>query len=71
MATLPSDLLVILDNAHTWISCNTDKKEANIVPLSVDMEKYLHTRHIYKYTESLVSVNGFKQVDCNAGEDDD
>lgn len=63
------DLQIILDNADVWISCNIDKREAKIVPLSIEMAKH-NNRHIYKYTESLVSLEGFRQVDWNGGDDD-
>ncbi|KAK1371065.1 hypothetical protein POM88_037157 [Heracleum sosnowskyi] len=64
------DLQIILDYADVWISCNVDKREAKIVPLLIGMAKHQYNRHIYKYTESLVSVEGFRQVDWNGGDDD-
>ncbi|KAK1405718.1 hypothetical protein POM88_005323 [Heracleum sosnowskyi] len=60
-------LLLIKFDDYLWILCNADAK---IVPLSVDMADYHYTRHVYKYTESLVSLAGFKQVNWNDGEDD-
>ncbi|XP_017256543.1 uncharacterized protein LOC108226103 [Daucus carota subsp. sativus] len=49
------ELLLIIDD-DAWILYNANKKEAIIVPVSVDVCQ------IYKYTESLVSIAGFKQV---------
>nr|XP_017255538.1 PREDICTED: putative F-box protein At1g32420 [Daucus carota subsp. sativus] len=62
------DIVIILDDAYVWISCNVDKKEAKILPLSTGMAKHLYTRHVYKYTESLVLIAGFEQVNWNAPE---
>ncbi|KAK1352970.1 F-box domain-containing protein [Heracleum sosnowskyi] len=63
-------LLLLFNNVLKWISCNADKKEAKIFPPSADMAvNFLH-REFYRYTESLVSLAGFKQVNCNFGEDD-
>ncbi|XP_074348663.1 F-box protein CPR1-like [Apium graveolens] len=56
------DLLLRTDDDE-WLLYDSDKKKARVVPISV----YMH--QIYKYTESLVSVPGFKQVNWNAGED--
>ncbi|KAK1352856.1 F-box domain-containing protein [Heracleum sosnowskyi] len=53
------DLLLLTDDM--WISCNVDKKEADIVPLSVEMAGHHYTNIVVKYTESLVSLPGFKQ----------
>ncbi|XP_074354822.1 putative F-box protein At1g47790 [Apium graveolens] len=64
------DVQILLENVDVWISCNIDKKEAKIIPLSIDMAKELYNRHIYKYTESLVSLEGFGQVNWNADGDD-
>ncbi|KAK1352873.1 F-box domain-containing protein [Heracleum sosnowskyi] len=65
-------LLLILDEKYVykWISCNANKKEAKIFPLSVDMAKHKYCRGVDKYRESLVSLTGFKQVNWNAVEDD-
>lgn len=56
------DLLMLADGV--WYLYNKDKKEAKTVPVSIDM------RQVYKYTESLVSIAGSKQVIWNAQKDD-
>lgn len=55
-------LVLLINDVKMWISCNADKKEAKIVPLSVDMAKDRYDCEIYKYTESLVSLTGFRHV---------
>ncbi|XP_074373668.1 uncharacterized protein LOC141714018 [Apium graveolens] len=66
------DIILMLINelsGYVWISCNVDKKEAKIIPLAIDMKKHGFCSHIYKYTESLVTLPGFRQVSWNAGAD--
>ncbi|KAK1352871.1 F-box domain-containing protein [Heracleum sosnowskyi] len=53
----------------SWTLMFSIDLEAKIVPLSVDMAKHQY-RHVYKYTESLVSLAGFGKVDWNVGDDD-
>lgn len=53
------DLLLMFDHVK-WFSYNSDKKEAKEVPVPV------YQGNICKYTETLVSVTGFKQVKWNA-----
>lgn len=63
------DLLLLIINEmndYAWISCDFDKKEVKIVPFLVDMDDHYYFREMYKYTESLVSLQGFKQVNWNA-----
>ncbi|KAK1352857.1 F-box domain-containing protein [Heracleum sosnowskyi] len=63
------DLLVLIGGDNCML-CNADKKEANIVPLSVEMAGHQYGRAVYKYTESLVSLAGFKQINWNTVEND-
>ncbi|XP_074379553.1 putative F-box protein At3g23960 [Apium graveolens] len=58
------DILLETDDKG-WILCNSDRKEARDVPLSINIH-----RRIIKYNESLVSIVGSKQVNWNAHEDD-
>ncbi|KAL6572962.1 hypothetical protein OROHE_002438 [Orobanche hederae] len=53
-----------------WILRNADMKDVKIVPLSIDTAVELYLVQIYQYTESLVSLAGFIQVNLNAAEDD-
>lgn len=63
-----SDLqLMILRNVDSWIA---NKKDAKIVPHSIHEIDLFCCHVVYKYTESLVSVAGFKQVNKIGGEDD-
>lgn len=57
------DFLLMCDNPK-WVLFNSDKRESKHVSVP--------TFHggIFKYTETLVSINGFKQVKWNAHEDD-
>ncbi|XP_074334000.1 F-box/kelch-repeat protein At3g23880-like [Apium graveolens] len=57
-------------NDYKWISCNADKREAKIIPLPVYMAKRNYYCDLDKYTESLVSLAGFEQVNWPAGGDD-
>ncbi|KAK1360082.1 F-box domain-containing protein [Heracleum sosnowskyi] len=57
------DLLLMTDDDE-WLVYDFYKKEARVVPVSINVYQ------TYKYTESLVSVPGFKQDNWNAGEDD-
>ncbi|XP_074333996.1 putative F-box protein At1g47790 [Apium graveolens] len=57
------DLLLLIEtDGYKWISCNADRKEAKIFPLSVDMANHFYRRDFFEYRESLVSLAGFKQV---------
>ncbi|KAK1348666.1 F-box domain-containing protein [Heracleum sosnowskyi] len=63
------DRVLLIMNNKCWISYNVDKNEAEIVPLSGDMaDRY--ASHVYKYTESLISLAGFNQVNWNVSKDD-
>ncbi|XP_017239277.1 putative F-box protein At1g47790 [Daucus carota subsp. sativus] len=55
-------LAVVMNDVKMLVSCNADKKEARIAPLSVKMADDLHNRVIFKYTESLVSLQGFTDM---------
>ncbi|XP_063943418.1 F-box/kelch-repeat protein At3g06240-like [Daucus carota subsp. sativus] len=60
------DLVLLVANVDDrWIWCNASKKEAKIV--RVDMVDHCHTHYLYRYTESLVSLSGFKQISWNRG----
>ena len=63
-------LLSVQSDNNMWISCDVDKKDAEIVPLSDEMADCCYCYDMCKYTESLVSLAGFKQISWNAGEDD-
>ncbi|KAL6526132.1 hypothetical protein OROMI_029772 [Orobanche minor] len=63
-------LLTTHDDDNMWILRNADMKDVKIVPLSVDTAVELYLVQIYQYTESLVSLGGFRQVYLNAAEDD-
>ncbi|KAK1392884.1 F-box domain-containing protein [Heracleum sosnowskyi] len=58
------DFLLHAEEDHAWILYNTDKKETRNFPVS------LHDGRTLKYNESLVSINGFKQLNLLACEDD-
>ncbi|KAL8106738.1 hypothetical protein AgCh_023484 [Apium graveolens] len=60
--------LLLTDDEEMWILRNSDMKEFKFVPLSVDVVGQLYQS--YKYTESLVSLAGFRRVNWNGGEDD-
>ena len=65
------ELLLLIRNHddRMWISCDADKKEAKIA--RVEMADHLYTHRLARYTESLVSLPGFKQIkDWNGGDDD-
>ncbi|XP_017230347.2 F-box/kelch-repeat protein At3g23880-like [Daucus carota subsp. sativus] len=63
-------LLSVRSDSYMWISCDVDKKDAEIVPLSDEMADCCYCYDMCKYTESLVSLAGFKQISWKAGEDD-
>ncbi|XP_063943378.1 putative F-box protein At3g10240 [Daucus carota subsp. sativus] len=66
------ELLLLIRNHddRMWISCDADKKEAKIA--RVEMADHLYTHRLARYTESLVSLPGFKQIkDWNGRDDDD
>lgn len=56
------DLLVLAEGV--WYLYNKDKKESRNVQVSINV------RQVYKYTESLVSIAGSKQVMWSVHEDD-
>nr|XP_017229266.1 PREDICTED: uncharacterized protein LOC108204378 [Daucus carota subsp. sativus] len=65
------ELLLLIRNHDDcmWISCDADKKEAKIA--RVEMADHHYTHRLARYTESMVSLPGFKQIkDWNGGDDD-
>ncbi|XP_063943380.1 putative F-box protein At4g21240 [Daucus carota subsp. sativus] len=62
------DLLLLIGyEDYRWISCNARKKEARIARVYI-LEDHRYTRYLYRYTESLVSLAGFKlQISWNRG----
>ena len=59
----------ITENDCVWILCDAHKKEAKLIPPSIIMPDHHCIQNVFKYSESLVSLPGFKQVNWNAGED--
>ena len=53
---LPRGDILLMTDEGVWCLYDTNKKKATIVPVAIDMHQ------TFKYTESLVSVSGFKQV---------
>ncbi|XP_063943455.1 F-box/kelch-repeat protein At3g06240-like [Daucus carota subsp. sativus] len=56
-------VLLIAYDDYRWIWCNASKKEAKVV--RVDMADHRYTHYLHRYTESLVSLAGFKQIGWN------